>query len=61
MRPEERARAGKPVAMLGPIAPSSRMREPGLLEGRVRISKNFDAPLPKDVLENFYEGALQPD
>ncbi|MFW6197940.1 MAG: type II toxin-antitoxin system Phd/YefM family antitoxin, partial [Myxococcota bacterium] len=35
------ARAGKPVAVLGPIAPSSCMREPGLLEGRVRISKNF--------------------
>jgi hypothetical protein len=38
---------------LGPIAAASKERKPGLLKGRVRITRNFDAPLPRKVLEAF--------
>ena len=41
------ARAGRPVARIVPI---KRVREPrplGLWKGRVRISDDFDAPLPE--------------
>jgi prevent-host-death family protein len=38
------ARAGRPVARLGPLARGCR-RVPGLLKGRVRIAADFDAPL----------------
>ena len=47
------ARAGRPVARLGPLAPPARRRRPGLLKGRIRIAANFDAPLPAKVLDAF--------
>ena len=46
-------RAGRPVAKLGPLAPTRRRRRPGLLRHRVRIAANFDAPLPAKVLDAF--------
>jgi len=47
------AKAGKPMAKLVPAATSTRRREPGGWKGRVRIRKDFDAPLPAALREAF--------
>ena len=47
------ARAGRPLARLMPLASPTRPRRPGLLKGRIRISKNFDAPLPRNIARAF--------
>jgi prevent-host-death family protein len=46
------AMAGKPVAKLGPISKKSK-RKFGVLKGKVKISKDFDAPLPDELLNDF--------
>lgn len=51
------AKAGKPVARLVPIAPDTPTRKPGYLRGRIVISDDFDAPLPREV-EASFEGDL---
>ncbi len=43
------AKAGKPIARLVPVAKLASMRVPCLLCGKIRISEDFDAPLPEDV------------
>jgi prevent-host-death family protein len=48
------ARAGKPVVRLVSIKPKKRRL--GRWKGRVRMSKNFDAPLPAD-LQADWEGS----
>lgn len=48
------SRAGKPVARLMPLAVPGRRRRLGLLKGRIKIAANFDAPLPEEVLRQFY-------
>lgn len=45
------ARAGRPVARLVPVR--GRPRKLGLLKGKIRISSDFDAPLPDEVLRSF--------
>jgi prevent-host-death family protein len=45
------AKDGHPVAKLIAIAPLE--RKPGRLKGRIRIGKNFDAPLPKGIAKAF--------
>jgi prevent-host-death family protein len=47
------AKSGKPVARLVPYAPKGAVRRPGALRGKIRIKKNFDAPLPKELLASF--------
>jgi prevent-host-death family protein len=49
------AKAGKPLAKLVPFhQPSqSQPRQPGGWEGRVRISEDFDDPLPPEVQAAF--------
>lgn len=47
------AKAGKPVARLVPYAPKGEARRPGQLRGKLRIKKNFDEPLPKELLDSF--------
>jgi len=42
------AKAGKPRARLVPLAPAPK-RRPGRARGRIRISPDFDAPLPSDI------------
>ena len=58
----ERARAGEevvitrhgtPVAKLVGADALRKPRKLGLLKGRVRISPDFDAPLPEDLLDAF--------
>jgi prevent-host-death family protein len=46
------ARAGKPIAKLGPIGKKSKRRF-GVLKGKIKIAKDFDAPLPDDYLADF--------
>jgi prevent-host-death family protein len=48
------AKAGKPLAKLGPLAPAGRKkRRIGLLAGRMTVPADFDAPLPDHVLKAF--------
>jgi prevent-host-death family protein len=47
------ARAGKPAARLVALADAKPPRRLGLLEGKIRISDDFDAPLPDELLSAF--------
>lgn len=47
------ARAGHPVARLVPFARPPLARQPGSARGRVVISADFDAPLPRDIQKAF--------
>ncbi|MGH7828265.1 MAG: type II toxin-antitoxin system Phd/YefM family antitoxin [Candidatus Binatia bacterium] len=47
------AKSGKPVARLVPYAPGGKARRPGQLRGKIRIKRNFDQPLPKEILVSF--------
>jgi prevent-host-death family protein len=47
------AKAGVPKARLVPIAGPRRRPQPGGWEGKVRIRKDFDEPLPPEVLSAF--------
>jgi prevent-host-death family protein len=48
-------RHGRPVARLLPAKPDRRPRKLGALRGKIRIARNFDAPLP-DELQAGFEG-----
>ncbi|HOM12992.1 MAG TPA: type II toxin-antitoxin system prevent-host-death family antitoxin [Rubrivivax sp.] len=48
------ARNGEPVARLVPITPAR--RQPGAARGRGRLTADFFAPLPADVLDAFEGG-----
>src|SRR4029078_12315229 len=47
------AKSGKPVARLVSYTQKGAVRRPGTMRGKIRIKKNFDAPLPKDLLTSF--------
>ncbi len=47
------AKAGKPMVRLVPVARKTRRRGFGADKGTIRISDDFDAPLPADVLRSF--------
>jgi prevent-host-death family protein len=47
------AKAGTPRAKLVPVRGSVRRRKPGGWERRVRIGKDFDAPLPAHLRRAF--------
>ncbi|HYL89711.1 MAG TPA: type II toxin-antitoxin system Phd/YefM family antitoxin [Burkholderiales bacterium] len=47
------ARAGKPVARLGPLHKSPTKRRLGALKGKIKVPEDFDAPLPESVLRAF--------
>lgn len=47
------AKGDEPMARLVPIAKRAAPRAPGGWEGRIRISKDFDAQLPRDVRRGF--------
>lgn len=47
------AKAGKPMARLGPVKRSPVRRQPGGWEGKVFIADDFDDPLPEGVLAAF--------
>ncbi len=47
------AKAGKPVARLGPLAPRGKKRRLGLLDSKMTIPDDFNDPLPDVVIEAF--------
>jgi prevent-host-death family protein len=47
------AKAGKPIARLVPYLAKGAVRRPGVMRGKIRIEKNFDAPLPKELSASF--------
>jgi prevent-host-death family protein len=47
------AKSGQPRAKLVPVRRTPHSRKPGGWEGRVRIGKDFDAPLPKTLRDGF--------
>ena len=47
------ARGGKPVARLTRLQAPQRKIRFGLLKGKVKVAKDFDAPLPPEVLGQF--------
>ena len=46
-------RHGRAVARLVPAMSARAPRKLGVLRGKIRVAKDFDAPLPKDVLRRF--------
>lgn len=50
------ARAGTPIARLVPLA--APQRRPGSGRGRIRMSDDFNGPLPDDILVSF-EGTVR--
>jgi prevent-host-death family protein len=49
------AKAGKPRARLVPLA-NKVSRTPGVWKGKVRLSRDFDAPLPPEIIRGFAGG-----
>jgi prevent-host-death family protein len=47
------AKGGKPLAKLVPCQKPGQPRQPGGWEGKVRISEDFDAPLPPEIQDAF--------
>jgi len=47
------AKAGKPAARLVPISSLKPQRKFGVLKGKIKISKDFDAPLPDSIIADF--------
>ncbi len=47
------ARGGRPVARLTSLGTSKRPLRFGLLKGKVKVARDFDAPLPEEVLAKF--------
>ena len=53
------ARAGVPVARLVPVVPKKQdVRPLGFARGEVWVADDFDAPLPDELLKQFYGGTL---
>jgi prevent-host-death family protein len=53
------ARAGVPVARLVAVEPKKpKVRPLGFARGEVWVADDFDAPLPDDLLKQFYGGTL---
>jgi prevent-host-death family protein len=49
------ARAGKPVARLLRVEEKRRKPQLGWAKGMIWIAPDFDAPLPKEILDEFYK------
>lgn len=47
------SRNGKPLVRITRLEPGKRRITFGLLKGRIRVARDFDEPLPDDVLANF--------
>ncbi|MEA3416276.1 MAG: type II toxin-antitoxin system prevent-host-death family antitoxin [Thermodesulfobacteriota bacterium] len=47
------AKAGKPMARLSSIEESRSQIRFGVLKGKVKVSDDFDAPLPDNILSEF--------
>jgi prevent-host-death family protein len=49
------ARGGKPVARLTRLDAPKRKLKFGILKGKIKLSEDFDAPLPSHILAQFAE------
>lgn len=47
------AKEGKPLARISPIKERRRKIRFGVLKGKVKVSDNFNAPLPEEMLSEF--------
>jgi prevent-host-death family protein len=47
------AKAGRPVARLGPLARQGKKRRLGLLDGKFRIPDDFNKALPDEAIAAF--------
>lgn len=47
------AKAGRPVARLVPIGKAPGKRTLGILKGRLKVPRDFDAALPDEVIAAF--------
>ena len=47
------AKAGRPIVRLVPVVTKSRRRGFGADRGKISIRRDFDAPLPDDLLRTF--------
>jgi prevent-host-death family protein len=47
------ARGGKPVARLTRLDAPKRKLRFGVLKGKIKVSEDFDAPLPSDIVARF--------
>lgn len=45
------ARAGRPAARLVPVSSPPIERKQGRMRGRIRLSRDFDTPLPADLFD----------
>ena len=52
------ARAGVPIAKLVPVEQKKSVRPLDMDRGRIWIADDFDAPLPEDLLAQFYGGTI---
>lgn len=50
------AKSGRPRARLVPLEDTRPLRVPGKGKGRWRVGRDFDAPLPDDVVTDFEGG-----
>ena len=46
---------GRPVARVSPIEAPPSPRKPGLDKGKIWMSDDFDAPLPDEIVDDFYQ------
>ena len=49
------AKAGKPVARLVPMQEAPPDRVPGTAKGKLWLAPDFEAPLPDQVVNQFYK------
>ena len=50
------AKAGEPTTRLVPLAKETKpIRRPGRLKGQIRMSDDFDEPLPPDIFAAFQD------
>jgi len=54
------ARAGKPVARLMPLDETKPSRRFGAWRGQIEIADDFDADLPRDLLDAFHNEPIFP-
>lgn len=48
------AKAGKPLVKIVPYHPEKNQRVPGSAKGEIKISDDFNAPLPDKILKGFF-------
>lgn len=46
-------RGGKPIARITRLAPPKRAIKFGVLKGKIKVARDFDAPLPDMILKEF--------